>query len=85
MNSVADTAAHVEANEAKASLSHRSSHQRIVTRSPNHMCAISCSRKVATSSRLACVGGVRHSTLSVQVTQPQFSIAPPKSGTKTWS
>ena len=28
---------------AKLSLSQRSSHQRIVTRSPNHMCAISCS------------------------------------------
>ena len=31
------------ANVANDSLSHRSSHQRMVTRSPNHMCAISCS------------------------------------------
>ena len=29
-------------HDAKPSLSHRSSHQRIVTRSPNHWCAISC-------------------------------------------
>ncbi len=28
--------------EAKDSLSHKSSHQAMVTRSPNHMCAISC-------------------------------------------
>src|SRR5689334_11753432 len=34
----------IEANVANDSLSHRSSHQRIVTRSPNHMCAISCSK-----------------------------------------
>ena len=27
---------------ANDSFSHRSSHQRMVTRSPNHMCAISC-------------------------------------------
>src|SRR5262249_7611601 len=30
------------AHSAKDSLSHRSSHQRMVTRSPNHMWAISC-------------------------------------------
>ena len=30
------------AQVANDSLSHRSSHQRMVTRSPNHMCAISC-------------------------------------------
>ena len=40
---VASAVAWVEAYSAKDSLSHRSSHQRIVTRSPNHMCAISCS------------------------------------------
>ena len=49
------------------------------------MCAISCRTNAAASSRLAWVGGVRQSKLSVQVTQPQFSIAPPKSGTKTRS
>ena len=31
-----------ETKVAKDSFSHRSSHQRMVTRSPNHMCAISC-------------------------------------------
>ena len=31
------------ANVANDSFSHRSSHQRMVTRSPNHMCASSCS------------------------------------------
>ena len=36
---------------ANDSLSHRSSHQRIVTRSPNHMCAISCAIVIARSSR----------------------------------
>src|SRR5918911_981293 len=30
------------AHSANDSLSHRSSHQRMVTRSPNHMCASSC-------------------------------------------
>ena len=30
------------AHSANDSFSHRSSHQRMVTRSPNHMCAISC-------------------------------------------
>ena len=38
----ADTCATTEAQVANDSLSHRSSHQRMVTRSPNHMCAISC-------------------------------------------
>ena len=39
---VASACASVPAQVAKDSFSHRSSHQRIVTRSPNHMCAISC-------------------------------------------
>ncbi len=82
---VAFTAAQVAAHDAKASLSHRSSHHCIVTRSPNHMCAISCSSTSATRARWPWVGGLRNSTLSVQVTQPQFSIAPPMLGTKTWS
>ena len=85
MNSVACTPAHVAAQEANASLSHRSSHQRMVTRSPNHMCAISCSSTEATIARWPCVGGERNSTVSVHVTQPQFSIAPPRFGTNTWS
>ncbi len=39
---VASACASVPAQVANDSFSHRSSHQRIVTRSPNHMCAISC-------------------------------------------
>ena len=85
MNSVQLTAAQWQAHDANASLSQRSSHQRMVTRSPNHMCAISCSRTARARSRSAYVGGLRKRTLSLQVTQPQFSIAPPMSGTKTWS
>ena len=40
---VASTWARTDAKVANDSLSHRSSHQRMVTRSPNHMWAISCS------------------------------------------
>ncbi len=54
--SVASAAAQVDAQDANASLSHRSSHQRIVTRSPNHMCAISWSSVTATMERWAWVG-----------------------------
>ncbi len=39
---VASACAAVPAQVANDSFSHRSSHQRMVTRSPNHMCAISC-------------------------------------------
>ena len=39
---VALACASVPAQVANDSFSHRSSHQRMVTRSPNHMCAISC-------------------------------------------
>ena len=49
------------------------------------MCAISCSSTEATIARWPWVGGLRNSTLSVHVTQPQFSIAPPMFGTNTWS
>src|SRR5438270_246213 len=41
---VARVAAQLQANSANASFSHRSSHQRIVTMLPNHMCACSWSR-----------------------------------------
>src|SRR5438046_5049250 len=41
VNRVALTMASTDTNEAKLSFSHRSSHHRMVTRSPNHMCAIS--------------------------------------------
>src|SRR4051794_18494889 len=40
--SVAETWATTDAQVAKDSLSHRSSHHRMVTRSPNHIWAISC-------------------------------------------
>src|ERR1700733_1955230 len=43
VNSVASLWHSTEAKVAKDSLSHKSSHHRMVTRSPNHMCAISCS------------------------------------------
>ena len=39
---VASAWATAPAQVANDSFSHRSSHQRMVTRSPNHMCAISC-------------------------------------------
>src|SRR5438093_1939136 len=42
VNRVAFTNASTDTNDAKLSFSHRSSHHRMVTRSPNHICAISC-------------------------------------------
>ena len=42
VNRVAWAWASTETKLANDSFSHRSSHQRMVTRSPNHMCAISC-------------------------------------------
>ena len=48
---VASASASVPAQVAKDSFSQRSSHQRIVTRSPNHMCAISCRIVSARDSR----------------------------------
>ncbi len=53
---VASAVARVEANSAKDSLSHRSSHQRMVTRSPNHMWASSC--KIVTARRSWNASGV---------------------------
>ena len=48
---VASACAMAAAQVAKDSFSHRSSHQRMVTRSPNHMCAISCRIVSARTSR----------------------------------
>ena len=48
---VASASASVPAQVANDSFSQRSSHQRIVTRSPNHMCAISCRIVSARASR----------------------------------
>ncbi len=56
VNSVASTVVRCAMYSAKDSLSHRSSHHRMVTRSPNHMCAISWAMVldlVSTSSRAA--------------------------------
>src|SRR4051794_35190496 len=52
---VAATWHSTDAYVANDSLSHRSSHQRIVTRSPNHMWAISCRIVSARRSRRASV------------------------------
>src|SRR6266511_3305614 len=48
------------AHSANDSLSHRSSHHRMVTRSPNHMCAISCRIVLARCSCSKSVTGERH-------------------------
>ena len=70
---------------AKDSLSHRSSHHRIVTRSPNHMCAISCAMVRARISSASSVAAPPEHRSSRIVTQPGFSIAPAlNSGTNTW-
>src|SRR3954451_10272948 len=86
VNRVASTRLWNDMNVAKLSLSHRSSHHRMVTRSPNHMCAISCRIVSARRSRAASVTFERKMYASLYVTQPTFSIAPElNSGTKTWS
>ena len=75
-------------HEAKLSLSHRSSHHCIVTRSPNHMCAISCDTTSATRCRVAAglMAGSTSSAVSRYVMAPQFSMAPAaKSGIAMWS
>ena len=76
-------------NVANASFSQMPFHHFIVTRSPNHMCAISCTIVSAASRHLV----ERHlrrdrasSRVSRNVTQPRFSIAPnEKSGSATRS
>ena len=75
-------------HDAKLSFSHRSFHHAIVTRSPNHMCAISCEMIAATICRvtieLFCSS--TSSATSRYVIAPQFSIAPAaKSGMARWS
>ncbi len=78
--------ARVEANSANDSLSHRSFHHFMVTRSPNHMWASSC--RIVTTRRSLRPSGTdpRNTYASVNVTQPGFSIAPMLySGTKSWS
>ena len=75
-------------NVANASLSQMPFHHFIVTRSPNHMCAISCtivSAAADISSSVTASGSSRR-RVSRKVTQPRFSIAPKeKSGSATRS
>ena len=86
MNLVASALARDAQNSANDSFSHRSSHHFMVTRSPNHMCAISCRMTMARTSYIMSVTLERNSNCSEIVTQPTFSIAPAlNSGTKTWS
>ncbi len=59
VNSVFCAAASVDMNSANDSFSHRSFHQRMVTRSPNHMWASSCSTVTARRSTMASVGRER--------------------------
>src|SRR6266550_2419559 len=81
---VASTWASTDMKVAKLSFSQRSSHQRMVTRSPNHMWAISWRMALARSSRTASVTLERNSIDSLKVTQPMFSMAPAlNSGTKS--
>uniref|UniRef100_A0A182QGM6 USP domain-containing protein n=1 Tax=Anopheles farauti TaxID=69004 RepID=A0A182QGM6_9DIPT len=63
---------------AKPSFSHRSVHQRIVTRLPNHWWASSCAMTDATRCLLLAVDtlGWYSSAVSRYVIKPQFSIAP---------
>ena len=80
--------ASIDMNVANASFSQIPFHQRIVTRSPNHMCASSWATVSATPSCSSCVdrAGSSSSTCSRYVTQPTFSIAPcAKSGIATLS
>src|ERR1043165_7514018 len=68
----------VDIQEAKPSFSQRSSHQAMVTRSPNHWCAISC----AATSKIDCwragvvIAGSTSRMFSNEKIAPQFSIAP---------
>ncbi len=85
-NLVAELVTRYPMYSAKDSFNHRSSHQRMLTRSPNHICAISCAITYARDSRWASVTADRKIISSRKVTQPGFSIAPAlNSGTKTWS
>ena len=80
--------AFVPIQDAKLSFSQRSSHHSIVTRSPNHMCAISWATTSATRCRVPAdeFWLSTNSAVSRYVTAPQFSIAPAaKSGIAMWS
>ncbi len=86
VHSVASAVAIVEAHSANDSLSQRSFHHFMVTRSPNHMWASSCRIVTTRRSRTASVTRLRNTYVSVNVTAPAFSIAPAlNSGTNSWS
>ncbi len=63
---------------ANASFSQIPFHHRIVTRSPNHMCASSCATTSATmaSSGWVAFSGSASRRFSRNVMHPRFSIAP---------
>ena len=78
----------ISMNVANASLSQMPFHQRMVTRSPNHMWASSWAITSTTfcSSGWVAVAGSTSSRTSRKVTQPRFSMAPKaKSGMATRS
>src|SRR5437588_796938 len=75
-NRVASTWASTDMMVAKLSLSYRSSHQRVVSRSPNHMWAISCRMVLARSSRSASVTRERKIMYSWWATAALSSMAP---------
>lgn len=71
---------------AKDSFSQMSSHHVRVTRSPNHMWAISWAMTMARVWRWVSVTAERWMNSSRKVTRPGFSMAPAlNSGTKAWS
>ena len=70
---------------ANDSLSHRSSHHTGVTRSPNHMWAISWINVVARLTWWVRTTLLWNTSGSRKVTQPALSMAPAlNSGTKAW-
>src|SRR5215469_8358809 len=69
-NLVASAVAMNAASSANDSFSHRSFHHFMVTRSPNHWCAISWSRIIARDSYIMSVTLDRNSACSVIVTSP---------------
>ncbi len=70
--------ARISMKVAKASLSQMPFHQRMVTRSPNHMWAISwqMTSAIRSSSTRAAWSGSTNRTDSRKVTHPRFSMAP---------
>ena len=71
---------------ANDSLSQVSCHHFIVTRSPNHMCAISCAITVDRSTTSPASGSLRGTYSSRNVTHPAVSSAPQLwPGCITWS